>query len=54
MIISLSDDDINENVENFMASLAFQGIVRSTIRLLPDTTTIQIVDDDGKFKSLLS
>ena len=50
--ITLNDDGINENIENFLASLAFQGDVRNTIRLLPDQATIQIMDDDGKLDSI--
>ena len=52
MSIAVNDDGINEDIENFIARLAFQGIVRSTIKLLPDQATIEIMDDDGKFTSL--
>ena len=51
MNIAVNDDKTNEDIETFIARLAFQGIVRSTIRLLPDQATIEIMDDDGKFVS---
>ena len=48
VIITLNDDDINEGTESFVASAAFVGIDRETLRLTPEQATIQIIDDDSK------
>ena len=47
MTITLNDDNINENLEDFVASLSFEFAVSGAIVLQPDEAMIQVTDNDG-------
>lgn len=45
--IIINNDDINEIIEEFGASISFEGDASDGIQLVPDQATVQITDDDG-------
>lgn len=47
VVITINDDDINEIIEEFGASISFGGDTSDGILLVPDEATVQITDDDG-------
>ena len=47
VVITINDDDINEIIEEFGASISFGGDAHDGILLVPDQATVQITDDDG-------
>lgn len=50
IVIVLNNDEINENTEDFLASLTFEGAVNENIQLQPHQSTVRITDDDGMSK----
>lgn len=44
--IALAEDSINEDTEDFLASLAFVGAVGNSVQLGPNQATVQIKDND--------
>ena len=51
MSLTLIDDVINENIENFIASLSFVSTANENIVIQPNEAMIQISDNDGKSPS---
>ena len=50
MVVSVTDDSVNEPREQFSAGLEILTPgVGGTIHLIPDSATISISDDDGQF-----
>ena len=50
MSISIEDDNVNEALEQFFASLIFESTgLDGSIQLSPDTAVVMIGDDDGKW-----
>ena len=47
VVIAINDDETNENIEEFIASLTFDGTVVGGITLRPDRATVEIMDNDG-------
>lgn len=48
MPISITDDVINENTEEFFARLVIETAQSGRIELKPEQATIQITDNDGR------
>ena len=46
--ISITDDVINENTEEFFARLVIESTQSGRIELEPEQATIQITDNDGR------
>ena len=50
MVVSVTDDSVNEPLEQFSAGLEILTPgVGDAIHLIPDSATISISDDDGQF-----
>jgi hypothetical protein len=48
--LTILDDQADENMEIMSASLSFPGLASERVLLEPNTTIIQIYDDDGKME----
>ena len=49
--ISIIDDSIPENMENFMVSLTLTGLQNSAVMLSEASATVSIADNDGVYLS---
>ena len=50
--IPLTDDNVYESSEDFVAQLVLTDAATGGVLVDPDRATIQITDDDGKFKHI--
>ena len=50
--LRILDDEADENMEIMSASLSFPGLAPERVLLEPNTTIIQIHDDDGEIDTL--
>ena len=49
--LTILDDEADENMETMSASLSFPGLATERVLLEPNTTVVQIHDDDGKIET---
>ena len=52
--LTILDDDADENVEVMSAFLSFPGLALERVLLQPNTTIIQIYDDDGEMENAIA
>ena len=51
--LTILDDEADENTETLLASLSFPALQTERVLLEPNTTVIQIHDDDGEVECMI-